>query len=109
MSSQLKPFNVKSGLSVGDQFYDVVDSNGNASFNTLSVVGDSELTGNLSAPIITATSFVVYPSYTAVDLRLITGAIGWTAAVSDSAPGGKHAYWDDTNGRWAYVSDDSAV
>ena len=38
-----------------------------------------------------------------------TGAIGQLIAISDSTPGGKMAYYDTTNTRWSYVSDDSAV
>lgn len=90
--STLKNFNVKAGLSVGSQFIDVIDANGNATFNT-----------------VTASEFFVLPSYTTTNLRTITGQIGWTAAVSDSTPGGKHAYWDTTNTRWSYVNDDSPV
>ena len=91
--TQLKKFNVKAGLSVGSEtIVDVIDDEGNATFSTLS-----------------ATDFYIYPSYTISDLRLITGNVGWTVAVSDSTPGGKHAYWDTTNSRWSYVSDDSAV
>jgi hypothetical protein len=97
MSSNLKNFNVKSGLSVGPQFIDVIDANGNATFNTLTV--------NTSS----ATGFFVFPSYSTTEIRAITGQVGWTAAVSDSTPGGKHAYWDTLNSRWSYVSDDSAV
>ena len=37
------------------------------------------------------------------------GAIGQLIAISDSTPGGKMAYYDTTNTRWSYVSDDSAV
>lgn len=38
MSSTLKPFNVKAGLSVGSEtIIDVIDSNGNATFDTLTV------------------------------------------------------------------------
>ncbi len=38
-----------------------------------------------------------------------TGVVGQLIAISDSTPGGKMAYWDTTNSRWSYVSDDSAV
>jgi hypothetical protein len=50
---------------------------------------------------------VAVPAYTATALNAITGAVGWTAAVSDS--GGKLAYWDTTNARWSFVFDNSAV
>ena len=38
-----------------------------------------------------------------------SGVVGQMIAISDSAPGGKMAFWDTTNSRWSYVSDDSAV
>jgi|TARA_R110002124_G_scaffold287063_1_gene470119 hypothetical protein len=38
-----------------------------------------------------------------------TGVVGQLIAISDSTPGGKMAYYDTTNTRWSYVSDDSAV
>jgi hypothetical protein len=88
----LKNFNVKAGLSVGPSTLDVIDANGNGTFNNISASG-----------------FFVFPAYTAVNLQVITGQVGWTAAVSDSTPGGKHAYWDTTNARWSYVDDNSAV
>jgi hypothetical protein len=92
MSSNLKNFNVKSGLSVGPQFIDVIDANGNCTFNNVS-----------------ASEFFVFPTYTSAALTSITGQVGWTVAVSDSTPGGKHAFWDTTNARWSYVDDNSAV
>lgn len=53
--------------------------------------------------------FMQMPVYTKINLTAITGQIGWTAAVSDSIPGGQLAFWDTTNTRWSYVSDNSAV
>ena len=38
-----------------------------------------------------------------------TGVVGQLIAISDSTPGGKMAYYDTTNTRWSYVSDDCAV
>ena len=38
-----------------------------------------------------------------------TGVVGQLIAISDSTPGGKMAYYDTTNTRSSYVSDDSAV
>ena len=57
---------------------------------------------------VTFTSPVEFPNYTAAGVPA-TGALGQQIAISDSTPGGKMAYWDTTNTRWSYVSDDSAV
>lgn len=57
---------------------------------------------------VTFTSPVSFPNYTAAGVPA-TGAVGQQIAISDSTPGGKMAYWDTTNTRWSYVSDDSAV
>jgi hypothetical protein len=48
-------------------------------------------------------------AYTATALRAITGSIGSMASVSNSVPGGRIAFWDTTNNRWSYISDNSAV
>ena len=48
------------------------------------------------------------PVYT-VATKPGTGVVGQLIAISDSTPGGKMAYYDTTNTRWSYVSDDSAV
>jgi hypothetical protein len=38
------------------------------------------------------------------------GAVGFQICISDSTTnGGRMAYWDTTNNRWNYVSDDTAV
>ena len=56
---------------------------------------------------------VQLPTYTAVALRAVTGAVGYMAAVSDSAsgsrPNGSIAFWDTTNTRWSYIHDNQAV
>jgi hypothetical protein len=48
-------------------------------------------------------------AYTESALRAITGTVGSMASVSNSTPGGKIAFWDTTNNRWSYISDNSAV
>lgn len=48
------------------------------------------------------------PVYTIAG-KPVSGAVGQMIAISDSVPGGKLAYWDTTNSRWSYVSNDSAV
>jgi hypothetical protein len=67
--------------------------------------------GNISGAnvSINTNGFMKLASYTASALTAITGQIGWMAAVTNSTPGGGIAYWDTTNARWSYVSDNSAV
>ena len=53
---------------------------------------------------------VQFPSYTAAAANLITGAVGRQIAITDSPTvGGRMAFWDTTNARWSYISDNSAV
>lgn len=92
MTSTLKKFNIREGLSVGTPAADVIDSQ-----------------TNITGKTVTSTDFFIYPTYTVSELTAITGQIGWTASISDSSPGGKLAYWDTTNTRWSYVSDDSSL
>jgi hypothetical protein len=50
------------------------------------------------------------PVYTAANLIITTGAVGKIASVSNSpTSGGRLAFWDTTNSRWSYVSDNTAV
>jgi hypothetical protein len=59
---------------------------------------------------VTAAVPFVFPSYTIVAAGAITGAAGWQISISDSTGnGGRMAYWDTTNARWNYVSDDTAI
>lgn len=79
--------------------------------NTSQVLGDFSATGNITAGNISVNSggFMKMPVYTKANLTAITGQIGWTAALSNSTPAGALAFWDSTNSRWSYVSDNSAV
>jgi hypothetical protein len=53
---------------------------------------------------------VQFPSYTAAAANAITGAVGRQIAITDSPTvGGRMAFWDTTNARWSYISDNSAV
>ena len=72
---------------------------------------DLTVSGDITAANVQINSggFVKYPVYTAANLTAVTGQLGWTAAVSNSNPGGALAFWDTTNSRWSYVSDNSAV
>lgn len=58
----------------------------------------------------TFTKPVGFPVKTAAQWNAITGSIGQQVCVSDSpSVGGRMAFWDATNSRWAYISDNSAV
>jgi hypothetical protein len=75
----------------------------NLASNTLSVTGGPITTlGTLVA------EFNKVPVYT-VSSKPASGEVGQVIAISDSTPGGKLAYWDTTNSRWSYVSNDGAV
>ena len=51
-----------------------------------------------------------FPVKTAAAWNAITGAVGKQVSVSDSPTvGGRMAFWDTTNARWSYVSDNTAV
>ena len=53
--------------------------------------------------------FNTVPVYT-IATKPVSGVVGMLIAISDSPTNaGKMAYWDTTNSRWSYVSDDSAV
>jgi hypothetical protein len=53
---------------------------------------------------------IAFPVYTAAAAGAITGAVGWQISISDSPTvGGRMAFWDTTNTRWSYVSDNTAV
>jgi hypothetical protein len=53
---------------------------------------------------------VGFPVKTAAQWRAITGAVGYQVCVSDSpTSGGRMAFWDTTNTRWSYISDNTAV
>ena len=53
---------------------------------------------------------VGFPVKTAAAWNAITGAVGRQVSVSDSPTvGGRMAFWDTTNARWSYVSDNTAV
>jgi len=50
------------------------------------------------------------PVYTAAAAANTAGLVGSMVAISDSPKvGGRIAFWDTTNNRWSYVSDNSAV
>jgi hypothetical protein len=59
---------------------------------------------------ITAAAPIQFPTYTIAGAGAVTGAAGWQISISNSTGnGGRMAYWDTTNARWNYVSDDTAI
>jgi hypothetical protein len=74
----------------------------------------TERTGSFTALNMTTatavfTAIPVVPNYTAAGSAAVTGQVGALIAISNSTPGGRMAFWDTTNSRWSYVSDNSAV
>ena len=59
---------------------------------------------------ITAAVPVAFPVYTAATAGAVAGAVGWQISISDSPTvSGRMAFWDTTNARWSYISDNTAV
>ena len=72
--------------------------------NTLTVTG-----GPITSIGDIDVEFNKVPVYT-IATKPGSGVVGMLIAISDSPTNaGKMAYWDTTNSRWSYVSDDSAV
>ena len=64
----------------------------------------------LNSTSATFTQPVGFPVKTAAQWNAITGAVGQQVSVSNSPTvGGRMAFWDTTNARWSYVSDNTAV
>ena len=94
--------------------------NGNVTVSTTGSTGTVQSVGLTSdtltitgGPITTIgdidVEFNKVPVYT-VATKPGSGVVGMLIAISDSPTNaGKMAYWDTTNTRWSYVSDDSAV
>jgi hypothetical protein len=67
-------------------------------------------TGNLVVVGNTVTNGLIVGSYTAANASLVSGVVGAIVAITNSPTvGGRLAFWDTTNSRWSYVSDNSAV
>jgi hypothetical protein len=79
---------------------------GNVTNQWSSVYASTVYTGNVT---LSPNGFINLASYTKTQLQGFTGQIGWIAAVSNSTPAGRLAFWDGTNTRWSYVSDNTAV
>jgi len=105
--------NAGTGISVSGANGNVTVSSTNLSDGTVQSVGITSDTLTVTGGPITTIGdidleFNKVPVYT-VATKPASGVVGQMIAISDSTPGGKMAFWDTTNTRWSYVSDDSAV
>ncbi len=105
--------NAGTGIAVSSSNGNVTVSSTNLSDGTVQSVGLTSDTLTVTGGPITSiglidVEFNKVPVYTAATVPG-TGVVGQLIAISDSTPGGKMAYYDTTNTRWSYVSDDSAV
>ena len=88
--------------------------NGNVTVSATGSTGTVQSVGLTSNTPITSigdidVEFNKVPVYT-IATKPGSGVVGMLIAISDSPTNaGKMAYWDTTNTRWSYVSDDSAV
>jgi len=70
----------------------------------------NKTTGNLNVPgSINSGLFFKLAAYNKEDIRTVTGVLGQVAVLNDSDPIGMLVFWDATNNRWSYVSDNSPV
>jgi hypothetical protein len=70
----------------------------------------NKISGNLNVPgSINAGLFFKLAAYDKDELRFVTGVLGQVAVLNDSDPIGMLVFWDASNNRWAYVSDNSPV
>ena len=98
----------------------VSGANGNVTVSSTNLAEGTVQSGGLTSDTLTITGgpitsigdidveFSKVPVYT-VATKPGTGVVGQLIAISDSTPGGKMAYYDTTNTRWSYVSNDTAV
>jgi len=105
--------NAGTGIAVSSANGNVTVSSTNLADGTVQSVGITSDTLTVTGGPITTIGdidleFNKVPVYT-VAAKPVSGSIGQMIAISDSTPNGKMAYWDGTNSRWSYVSDDSAV
>ena len=105
--------NAGSGIAVSGANGNVTVSSTNLAEGTVQSVGLTSDTLTVTGGPITSigdidVEFNKVPVYT-VATKPGSGVVGQLIAISDSTPGGKMAYYDTTNTRWSYVSDDSAV
>jgi len=105
--------NAGSGIAVSGANGNVTVSSTNLAEGTVQSVGLTSDTLTITGGPITSigdidVEFSKVPVYT-VATKPGTGVVGQLIAISDSTPGGKMAYYDTTNTRWSYVSNDTAV
>jgi len=105
--------NAGTGIADSSANGNVTVSSTNLSDGTVQSVGITSDTLTVTGGPITSigsidVEFNKVPVYT-VATKPASGVVGQMIAISDSTPGGKMAFWDTTNSRWSYVSDDSAV
>ena len=92
-------------------------TNGQISFNDNGSPGANNgftfnpTSGNMAVPgnVSIAGGILNFTTISKASLLAITGSIGQLAVLTNSSPAGQLVYWDATNNRWAYVSDNSAV
>ena len=85
-------------------FNDQGNPSGNNGFTFNKVSGNMNVPGSVSVG-----AFFRFPAYSKPDLGNITGVLGQLAVLNDSTPIGQLVYWDASNNRWAYVSDNAAI
>jgi hypothetical protein len=91
----------------------IVSINGGQGLEVDRIANNDTSTITIAAPI-EVQGLVKLKVYTTATLTAVTGTVGQIAIVSNSGGGGGHvngmlAFWDGTNGRWAYVHDNNAV
>lgn len=84
---------------------------GSSNLNTGNIVSLGEINANIiSTYSIAASGVASIPTYTTLDAQALVGTMGQIISVIDSPiVQGRLAFWDGTNVRWSYVSDNSAV
>jgi hypothetical protein len=64
---------------------------------------------SLTTATATFTAIPVIPNYTIAG-KPVSGAVGQLICINNSpTSAGRMAFWDTTNSRWSYISDNSAV
>ena len=74
--------------------------------STITTAGNINIANNA-----TTTGFIKFAVFTVAQITAVVGSAGQMAAVSNGTGknNGAMAYWDVTNTRWSWVSDDTAV
>jgi hypothetical protein len=74
--------------------------------STITTAGNINIANNAAS-----TGFIKFAVFTVAQITAVVGSTGQQAAVSDGTGknNGAMCYWDATNTRWSWVSDDTAV